>query len=373
MKRAILLALSVIILATIACEGQTPDANVAIPTVENSVFDTQETAYGFFPTPSELEVESFIRTLEGMSEHGDVALFQQQVPWEDFSESPDAESEDFKSLRDMVTLSSQNELEPIFIVDPLNGMNRREFMGLPSELADGNFGTPEIRSAFKNYAVRIAREFQPRYLGLASEINTYMDAHPDDVENYISLYNETYGAIKAESPETQVFVTFQWDDLNNLGMFQEGGAPYKTNWAQIEAFEPNLDIWAISSYLCFFFDEVSEVPSNYYTSLLTRTTKPIAVAEGGCSSVSLEIQSGSPRHQIEYLHTVNEQLGGARLDFWIYLIYNDLNMEAFAPQMEADGSGDNVAGLTYFASIGLVEIDGSPKPALAVWDEIRNK
>ena len=45
--------------------------------------------------------------------------------------------------------------------------------------------------------------------GLASEINTYMDAHPDDVEHFVGLYREVYERVKAEAPDTQIFVTFQ--------------------------------------------------------------------------------------------------------------------------------------------------------------------
>jgi hypothetical protein len=307
-----------------------------------------------------------------MGEHADVALFQQEIPWTDFEISPDTESEKIEELRGMVELAMGNGLEPIFVVDPLNGLNRREFMGLPPELADGNFATPEIRNAFKNYVLRLVREFYPRYIGLGSEINTYMDAHPDDSANYLSLYQETYAAIKAEAPETQVFVTFQWDDLNNLGFFNEG-VEYDTKWDQIEAFEPQLDLWVISSYTCFFFDRAVDVPQNYYTPLLTRTDKPIAVAEGGCSSVELDIQSGSEQDQIEYLHAIDRQLGGDRLAFWIYLIYSDLNMDSFGPLMQEQGAGDMVEGMSYFAHLGLVEVDGKPKPALEVWDELRER
>ena len=90
-------------------------------------------------------------------------------------------------------------------------------------------------------------------------------------------------------------------------------------------------MWAISSYPCFFFDRAAEVPSDYYTPLLTRTDKPIAVAEGGCSSIPLAIQSGSEQDQVDYLNAIDRQLGGERLVFWIYLIYSDLNMEFFCP------------------------------------------
>ena len=43
-----------------------------------------------------------------------------------------------------------------------------------------------------------------------------MDAHPNDVENFVSLCREVYERVKAEAPDTQISVTFQWDDLNNM-------------------------------------------------------------------------------------------------------------------------------------------------------------
>lgn len=372
MKRVILITLSILGLATLACGAQIPNADKPIPTPENSVFDKGKTVYGFFPTPPEISIEAVVNTMRAISEHADVALFQQEIPWSDLATNPDAESKKVDDLRNMVQFAVGNRLEPIFVVDPLDGLNRRNFQGLPPELADGDFGTPEIRSAYTNYALRLVREFHPRYLGLASEINTYMDAHPDDVENFISLYRETYTAIKAESPETMVFVTFQWDDLNNLGLFNEG-TEYEIKWEQVEAFEPQLDLWVISSYPCFFFDRAADVPADYYTPLLTHTNKPLAVAEGGCSSVPLTVQRGSEQDQIDYLHKIDDQLGGQRLDFWIYLIYNDLNMDSFAGAMEEQGAGEGVETLSYFASLGLVTVDGTPKPALEVWDKIRNR
>ena len=366
------LVIAPLVLATYACSEGSSHPNALIPTPEISVFDLGRTAYGFFPTPPEISVESVVNNIKVISEHADVVLFQEEIPWTDFYESPEAESKKLEELHGMVQLAVGNGLEIIFVVDPLNGLDRREFMGLPPELADGNFATPEIRSAFKNFALRLVREFHTRYIGLASEINTYMDAHPGDVENYLSLYRETYAVIKAEAPDTQVFVTFQWDDLNNLGLFNEG-VEYEIKWAQIEAFEPALDLWVISSYPCFFFDRAADIPSNYYTPLLERTQKPLAVAEGGCSSVPMDIQSGSEQDQVDYLKAVEGQIGGGRLTFWIYLIFSDLNMDSFTPLMRKQGAGDRVEALSYFASLGLVEIDGTPKPALEVWDAARER
>ena len=77
------------------------------------------------------------------------------------------------------------------------------------DVKDADFSKPNVRSAFINHTIWIVNEFKPRYLGLVSEINTYVDAFPDDVPNYLSLYREVYGRVKAVAPDTQVFVTFQ--------------------------------------------------------------------------------------------------------------------------------------------------------------------
>jgi hypothetical protein len=217
--------------------------------------------------------------------------------------------------------------------------------------------------------------FHPRYLGLASEINTYMDAHPDDAGNFISLYNEIYALVKAEAPETQLFVSFQWDDLNNMFPQPEEGDRQRMqpNWGQVEAFEPNLDVWVISSYPYFVFPAGADIPPDYYSPLLSRTSKPIAIAEGGYSSQPVGFAQGSTDDQVVYLNVVHEQLG-ARLVFWVNTLLNDFNLDSYAGQMKKDGRDPQDAiSLGAFAHIGLRNSDGSPKPALEVWDQFREE
>ena len=321
MKRLII-SLLALVTVTLAC-GQNLPAT-AYPTPEESVFDSGRTAYGFFPSPSEFTDKSLLATLQGIGEHGNIILIQEALPWADFLDGADGDSQSIQNQRNLTILAGQNDLEVIFVVDPLNGLNRSQFAPLPPQLEGGNFGTPGVRTAFKNYAIRLAREFHPNYLGLASEINTYADAHPNDFQNFVSLYRETYAAIKAESPDTQVFVTFQWDDLNNVIPFDPtGGERYQTKWEQIEVFEPYLDLWAISSYPFVAFDSAADIPPDYYTPLLARTDKPLAVAEGGVNSRAIGQFHGTPQDQVDYLNAIHTQLG-ERLSFWIYLILNEL-------------------------------------------------
>jgi hypothetical protein len=356
-----ILALIILALAGLACGGTTSQPQVP-PTPQHSVFDSGRTVYGFFPSPIRVELQSVFDTYKRIGEHADVVLLQQSIPWQDFVDSTDGESQTITDLTNQMILCDQNGLEAIFVVDPLNGLNRREFADLPWGW-EASFANPDIRSAFRNFTLRILREYHPRYLGLASEINTYADAFPEDFPNYVSLYNEVYAAVKTESPETQVFVTFQWEDLNNLyETANEGRTPYHTNWELVDVFEPNLDLWVISTYPFGAFRSATEIPDNYYTPLLTRTSKILAVAEGGFSSEAMEPFGGSDEDQIAYLTKIHNQLG-PRLAYWIYIIINDLDMNSYAPNMKKDQDT-----LAWFTRMGFFDIAGNPKPALEVWD-----
>jgi len=367
-KSFIWIALALLVLATLAC-GASAQPGI-IPTLSKSPFALNRTLYGFFPSPAEMSTQSVMATYQGMGQHADVALIQQAIPWKDFEQGADASSQALTDIHNAYVLAHQNGLEVIFVVDPLNGLNRREFANLPSGW-QASFGNPQVRSAYTNFTLRILREFHPHYLGLASEINTYQDTHPDDFPNFLSLYRSVYDLVKSESPDTQVFVTFQWEELNNLiPAIAAGRKPYQTDWEQIELFEPKLDLWAISSYPFIAIPHAAQIPADYYTPLLGRTTKPLAVAEGGYPSQDNGVDKGTPQDQVDYLNAIHSQIG-TRLAFWIYLLYNDFNVASFAPLLILQGQAGDIVTLGMFATLGLTRADHTPKSALAVWDSFR--
>lgn len=370
MKRIPLFFLALVLVA-LSCGEQSPAT--PFPTPESTVFEPGRTAYGFFPSPPKASLESALQHFKDIGQHADFVLFQHPVPWQNFAESADCNSQKCADIRNQMTLAVQNGLEAVYVVDPLNGLNRREFLGLPFGW-QANFANPQVRAAFTNYTLWLVRQFHPRYLGLASEINTYMDAHPEDAANYVSLYHSVYALVKAEAPETQVFVTFQWEDLNNLfASAAEGRQPYDTNWEQMEIFEPNLDVWVISSYPFVVFPSGADLPADYYTPLLSRTSKPLAVAEGGFTSRPNPPLPGDEQSQVDYLNAIHTQIGGERLVFWVYLLLNDFDLDSYAKMMRQQGlSSENVTTLGLFASVGLRDFDGRPKPALQTWNSFRN-
>src|SRR3990170_1200944 len=136
MKPRLHLALPAIALAALAC-STTPDPSgpSAAATSRPSVFDSGRTAYGFFPSAPEPSLFSILETFRGLGRHADVILVQPNIAWEDFIDSPDTESQRITDILNQEILADQNGLEIILVVDPLNGLNRREFAGLPPDLA----------------------------------------------------------------------------------------------------------------------------------------------------------------------------------------------------------------------------------------------
>jgi len=371
MKRPLLATKLILFLAVLACSSSPTTTPGPIPSLAHSPFELGRTLYGFFPSPPEVSIQSVIDTYKAIGQNGDVMLLQQNIPWADFVKGVDTASSSITDIHNQYILAHQNGLEVIFVVDALNGLNRSQFQGLPFGWK-ASFANPQIRAAFTNFTLRIVHEFHPRYLGLASEINTYADSHPEDFPNFLSLYNSVYDQVKAEAPDTQIFVTFQWEELNNLiPQVAQGRTPRQIDWHQVEIFEPKLDVWAISSYPFIVYRHGADIPADYYTPLLAQTSKPLAVAEGGFTSEPVGPASGTPQDQVDYLNAIHSQIGGSRLAFWIYLLINDFNLDSYAPIMKQNGQGNDVNTLGMFASVGLTQADRTPKPALLVWDSFR--
>ena len=118
------------------------------------------------------------------------------------------------------------------------------------------------------------------------------------------------------------------------------------------------------------FESGAAIPADYYIPLLARTDKPLAVAEGGYISEPVATFPGSPQDQVDYLEAIHDQLGD-RLVFWVYLTLSDFDLDSYMRWFRQHGARGDVSGLALFASTGLRELDGTPKPGLAVWDSFR--
>ena len=161
--RNLLLFFAALALAALACQSSEPTSVLATepseplqPTAPNTdsatVFDQGRTAFGFFPAPPEGTTEAVLNHFANLGDNADFILIQPAVPWEEFQAGIDGESQERTDLTNQTILAKQNDLDWIFVVDPLNGLNRREFLGLPDEW-EANFGNPDVREAYSNLCV----------------------------------------------------------------------------------------------------------------------------------------------------------------------------------------------------------------------------
>ncbi len=158
MNRKLIASLFILFLATLACGPSSPGP---IPTLKSSPYDLGRTVYGFFPSPPEATTQSIMDTYKAIGQHGDVALLQQNIPWKEFTTSADAELKAITDIHNQYILAHQNGLEVIFVVDPLNGLDRREFQGLPADW-QASFANPKVRGGFqKLYIADCARISSP--------------------------------------------------------------------------------------------------------------------------------------------------------------------------------------------------------------------
>jgi hypothetical protein len=308
---------------------------------------------GFSSLPRELNADAYAEAIKFAGQHGEIVLIQRNVPWADFmpGASPGHDLvEQTNSERDAV---DHEHLTLFFAIDPTDGATGRDRLNaLPDSLAGRRFDDPDIRAAFRSYAEFVALNYKPRYLALGVEMNLYYEKNQEDWSNYISLYRETYAAVKAASPGTQITVTMQYEDLQSLLPRED---THFVDWQLLRAFDP-IDFVGISTYPGFAFDDPANLPADYYTQLSAFTDRPVAIAEMGYASVNQPgVINGSQEHQAAFLKRALADAEQLSMPFAIWFAIWD----------------PTYAGGTQFGAfehIGLRTSDDTEKPAWSDWD-----
>jgi hypothetical protein len=204
--------------------------------------------------------------------------------------------------------------------------------------------------SYKNSAVAFARNHQPRYLGLGIEVNILYEKSPTDFDAFVSFYADVYDAVKAVSPDTEVFTVFQLERMKGLsgGLFGGVNDPNKAQWSLLDRFSKS-DIIAFSTYPNLVYKNPEEIPDDYYSEISAHTSKRIAFTEiGWHSSDSPTGWESSETEQTQFITKFINLTEAIDMEMAIWSFMYDQN--TFEP----------------FNSMGLRRSDGSPMPA---WDE----
>jgi hypothetical protein len=262
---------------------------------------------------------------------------------------------DFKAVAEKVTEASHaTGLIPVLALSPTQLGGARGELDLPANLNSvrhRSFSEKPIYESFLRDAVDLAKN-KPPYLCLGTEINmlAFKDIH--EYIYFAHIYKNAYTLVKKESPNTKVFVSFQWDFFYQ--MYKEDPKKVDEQKKLIDIFRPELDVLAFTSYPADRFGSPSEIPADYY-STLSRYSKPgdpVMFMEIGWPSSG----KGSLTSQQQFVARLPELLGPVHPMLVAWSLLYDV------------GSGLPGGDL---GSTGLLNSDGGVKPALAEFEKLK--
>jgi hypothetical protein len=307
---------------------------------------------GISSLPAELTEESYSETFRLAASAGEVILIQRTPPWEELLQGTFSEETVFTTERE-TALAEEHGLDIFLAIDPTDGSRqRRSLAGLPDDLLGAGFSDPAIHDALVDYARYVAETYRPAYLAFGVEMNGYQQHHPEDFERFVVIYHEAYEVVKEISPETLVFPTFQFEELQGLLPFQD---PLPPQWNLISRFEPRLDVLAISSYPDIVFPEADEIPESYYAQLSLYTNRPVAISGMGFSSSASEevSEAEAEEAQAAFLRRTLDNAQQLSMPFVIWFVSRD-------PSFTGESALD-------LGTSGLIHQDGTPKPSWDIW------
>lgn len=314
---------------------------------------------GFSTIPRELNADAYADTFKLAAQHGEMVLIQRTPPWADFLPGAAVSDDTARTTASEKQAIADRKLHLFFAIDPTDSATARDRLAdLPPPLATHRFGDDDVRAAFLSYARYVALNYKPDYVALGVDMNEYYETNKDDFENFRSLYQSAYDAVKAISPETKITTTLQYEDLQ--GILHET-TPHFPEWQLVKSLEPMLDFVAISTYPSLSFPDARSVPDNYYSQLRAFTSKPIAFAQVGYSSAPQNAPAGSGED--DQANFVRRLLADARTLDTPFVIW----FAGWDPMFAQDSAQ------SMFRHIGLLRDDASEKPAWQYWAEMASR
>jgi hypothetical protein len=155
----------------------------------------------------------------------------------------------FEVVKTMLVKAAQAGLTPVLGLSPTTLDQGRKELDLPApvRLQAGtglSFSSPVVRAAYIRATTDLAR-LKPPYLCLATEINLLAMQRLPEYLHFAGLYKEAYRAVKRVSPQTKVFVTFQWEWMRILDAKEPDRIAEHSK--VIDIFRPELDLMGLTT------------------------------------------------------------------------------------------------------------------------------
>jgi hypothetical protein len=250
-------------------------------------------------------------------------------------------------VRLMVEKSKKFGLSPILGLSPTTLDQGRKELDVPEDIRrkaypSVSFANPIIRKSFVKAAQELAR-LHPPYLCLATEINFLALQRIEEYLHFASLYKKAYRAVKRISPQTRVFVSFQWEWVRIL----DAREPHKIkdHSKVIDIFRPRLDVVGLTTYPSPFHSLPAELPHDYYRWMYRHIhrTDEVVLMEVGWPTGG----SGHNSEQQAYIQRLPELLSGVNVSVIAWALLHDVGLAEFDANLN---------------TVGLIGPDGQKKP-----------
>jgi len=244
---------------------------------------------------------------------------------------------DIDTVKLMMNKSREYNLIPILGLSPTSLDQGRKELDVPDwvrKKAGHNisFSNPVIRNEFINSAKRLA-ELRPAYLCLATEINFLAIQRLDEYLHFVNLYKEAYKEVKKISPQTKVFVSFQWEWIRIIDSKEIH--KIKDHAKVINIFKPELDLVGLTTYPSAFHDSPSKLPNDYYSWVynhIDRKDTVIFMETGWPTS-----GTGNEAEQKDYIKRLPKLLETVNASIVAWALLHDVNLDAFDENLNTVG------------------------------------
>ena len=315
--------------ATVAAESPTTLTATTVPGASTVTPDVSGPDIGVALSPksyTEPDFPDFLALVNGR-----VDLLMHAGDWAEL----DSPASPFHVL---ATLAEQQGAEAVVVLGPSSA----EHLIRPLDVATTERYLGSLRA--------FLTEHQPKYLGLANEVNMLALESPTDFEAVVELWDRAVPIVRELAPGTQVFITFQLERTlgRHDGWF--GGGIVEPDWSPTDRFD-DADLVGFTTYPSLVLDSPDELGPDYYRQIAEHVDRPVIFTEIGWSAdPEMPILPGDEGEQVAFLDELDRQL-------------EDLDVAAAVWAFVHDDLITHPA----FSETDLRRADGSARPAWDRW------
>ncbi|HET6761715.1 MAG TPA: hypothetical protein VFH13_06420 [Gemmatimonadaceae bacterium] len=317
---------------------------------------------GFSVVPPKPDLKIAVQSLEIWTKRADAAILHLDVPWALLLAGTSPEDALRKDGVDLERYYRSKHLKLVVTIDVTNGLGR-ESEAPALVAARRRITEPAVQRLYRDYVRALVQMLRPDYLGLAAETNLIREIAPRPVYNaVVKMANDAAADVRRSRTASSLplYVSVQvetaWGKLGRQ-------VSYRGIDQDLRDF-PFTNVLALSSYPYLGgFTDPDQIPLDYYTRVRGSRSLPLMIVEGGWPSASVRgMFSSSPAMQARYIARQSKLLDEANAAAVFQLSFTDLDLGSFPKPVPTI--------LPLFATLGLVDANLGPKPALATWDKI---